>query len=115
MTTRLAGGGLYVLRGREPVPEPDLGRWAAWFERTASDGSRIVARWEHKGIEVSTVFLGVDHSFGDGAPLLFETMIFGGGSDGAIWRFATWAEAEEHHMATCRTLRAAQSQEEGKP
>lgn len=25
---------------------------------------------------VSTVFLGLDHSFGDGPPLIFETMVF---------------------------------------
>ena len=34
------------------------------------------------GIEVSTVFLGMDHNFGaTGPPLLFETMVFGGELD----------------------------------
>jgi len=29
--------------------------------------------------QVSTVWLGIDHGFGHGAPLIFETMVFGGG------------------------------------
>ena len=28
--------------------------------------------------EVSTVFLGLDHQFGKGPPILWETMVFGG-------------------------------------
>ena len=32
-----------------------------------------------------------------GAPLLFETMVFGGGLADSEWRYATWEEAEEGH------------------
>ena len=42
------------------------------------------------GVEVSTVWLGLDHNFGfSGPPLIFETMIFGGGDDldGRCWRW----------------------------
>jgi hypothetical protein len=48
-------------------------------------------------VSVSTVFLGLDHNFGEGgAPLLFETMVFGlPGED--CRRYSTWAEAEEGH------------------
>jgi len=51
-------------------------------------------------VRVSTTFLGLDHNFfGDGPPLLFETMIFG--ADGKPWdyqeRCTTWVQAEAMH------------------
>lgn len=46
------------------------------------------------GVEVSTVFLGIDHNFGfDVAPILFETMIFGGDHDQQMDRYSTETEA----------------------
>lgn len=49
-------------------------------------------------VNVSTVFLRLDHNFfGEGPPILFETMIFGGPLDGYQLRYATWEEAEEGH------------------
>ena len=46
---------------------------------------------------VSTVFLGIDHNFGEGKPLLFETMVFGGKLDEETERYSTWEEAVEGH------------------
>ena len=48
-------------------------------------------------IEISTVFLGLDHSFGGKKPLLFETMIFGGKLDQEQERYTTWEQAEKGH------------------
>lgn len=52
---------------------------------------------------ISTVFLGFDHSYGDGPPLLFETMIFNEIGCQAYEsyqpRFSTWDEAIEGHAA----------------
>ena len=56
-------------------------------------------------VTVSTVFLGLDHSFGDGPPLLFETMIFGGAQDGRNERYedrATALAGHERAMALVR-------------
>jgi hypothetical protein len=50
---------------------------------------------------VSTVFLGIDHNFGNGPPLLFETMVFGGEYDGYCKRYSTWEEAEGGHKTAC--------------
>lgn len=51
------------------------------------------------GQRVSTVWLGLDHSFGNGPPLIFETMVFGGryprDLDGE--RYATRDEALSGH------------------
>lgn len=48
---------------------------------------------------VSTVWLGLDHSFGDGAPVIFETMVFGEGSwtDQDCQRYSTELEARIGH------------------
>lgn len=48
-------------------------------------------------VHVSTVFLGLDHRFGEGEPILFETMIFGGKHDEYQERYCTWNEAAEGH------------------
>lgn len=48
-------------------------------------------------ITVSTVFLGLDHSFGEGPPVLFETMVFGGKHNEEQWRYCTWDQAEVGH------------------
>jgi hypothetical protein len=85
----------YLLNDDHSVrPTDDLLEWARAFETM----NRLVAEAEPiAGIRVSTVFLGLDHSFGDGPPRLFETMIFGGEHDGDQWRYSTWAEAEAGH------------------
>lgn len=43
--------------------------------------------------DVSTVWLGLDHRVGDGPPLIFETMVFGEGSDEVyVDRYATYID-----------------------
>jgi len=55
------------------------------FDWSSTD--RIVAKTDIDGeVEVSTVFLGLDHAVWDGPPMLFETMIFGGPHDNSQWR-----------------------------
>ena len=71
--------------------------WAKFFE---NDEDRRVDRTEFPdGTSVSTVFLALDHQFGDGPPLLFETMIFKGKSGESDYceRCSTWDEAVEMH------------------
>lgn len=53
------------------------------------------------GITVSTVLLGLDHNWGDGPPLIFETMIFGGEYDEYQERYSTREQAEEGHRVAC--------------
>lgn len=56
-------------------------------------------------VEVSTVFLGLDHAFGRTArPVLFETMIFGGPEDGDQRRWCTEEEAQRGHNAIVADL-----------
>ena len=87
----------YILEGREPKAV-DLMTWARSFGKT----DRHVADKEIGNVRVSTVFLGLNHSFGDGPPLLFETMIFGGEHDGYQERCSTYSEAEAMHEVACK-------------
>lgn len=84
----------YILEGKTPKAVDDVIEWGQWFEKA----NRQVAdtKLPH-GVRVSTVFLGLDHSFGDGPPILFETMIFGGKHNEYQERYATWEEAKSGH------------------
>jgi hypothetical protein len=85
--------GKYILDGHEPVEEPDLMRWAEWME--AND--RQIRLTVQGDVWVSTIFLGLDHNWDEGPPLLFETMVFGLTGDEYQERYSTWAEAEQGH------------------
>ena len=89
----------FILDGHEAKPANTM-EWAQWFE-TADRNVRSTILGEAR---VSTVFLGLDHSFGDGPPLLFETMIFGGSHDEYQDRCSTWDEAEAMHIRACNLV-----------
>lgn len=76
--------------------------WARLF-----DDERHVGDDNVDGVDVSTVWLGLDHSFGlQGAPLIFETMIFGGEFDQWQWRWHTERDAREAHRQIVAALAA---------
>ncbi len=56
---------------------------------------------------VSTVFLGLDHQYGDGPPLLFETMVFPKDSYSDLYceRYSTYDEAEAGHAKAVQGLK----------
>jgi len=87
-------GDKYILdENRKPVLCEDLMAWAKWVE----ESERTMKKTEKNGIKVSTMFLGLDHSFGDGPPMLYETVIFGGEHDQYQERYATEEEALKGH------------------
>lgn len=93
-----------------PVEEPDVLKWAKWFESATADQSRVVARTELPGdVIVSTVFLGLDHGWGFGKPVLWETMIFKGDEDGYQERYSSHEEALQGHE---RAVRVAKGEEQ---
>lgn len=87
--------GQYILDASgEPEYCDDLMTWGRWMET----GDRIIAKDKPlDGVSVSTVFLGLDHSFGEGPPILFETMVFGGEHDGEMERYTSKEAAIEGH------------------
>jgi hypothetical protein len=91
----------YILEGRETRPV-SLEEWAKWFET----GNRRVGQDTVGDKLVSTVFLGLDHSFGEPRPILFETMVFphGSWSEEYCARYSTYNEAEAGHKAVVEAL-----------
>lgn len=90
-------GDKYILVDGVPVICHDVLEWSKWFEKD----ERVVEQTEiqdDKTEQVSTVFLGLDHDWGNkGPPILFETMVFGGPLDQEIERYATLEEAKAGH------------------
>jgi hypothetical protein len=96
----------YILDGHTPVPV-DVLTWGAWMEDFEQ---RVVGRTAvAEGVDVSTVFLGMNLQFGEGPPLLFETMVRW--EDGPLnqeqERYPTWAEAEQGHARMVARVRDA--------
>lgn len=105
----------------EPQPV-ELLVWAEWFERTQAHGDRVVLQTHvtrrgrtierpferARGVFVSTVFLGLDHNFyGDGPPVLWETMIFAGPLSGEMRRYSSKLDALTGHAAMVERARKA--------
>lgn len=80
---------LYALRAQDLA----LDSW--WRRHTDIDAD----------VNVSTVWLGLNHQFGNGPPLFWESMIFGGNHDEHVWRYGSRAEALDHHEQIVRALR----------
>jgi hypothetical protein len=91
--------GLYILDGKTPIPCFDITKWGS-----QSKEDKTVGRDQFGDVSVSTVFLGMDHSFSGGTPVLFETMIFGGEYDQYQERYCTWDEAESGHQIACKLV-----------
>lgn len=109
---------MYFNRQGQPITMEEWGalRWTDDLER--NDYSRVgldtypaledlVDPLETRAVvTVSTVWLGINHSWGRGIPIIFETMIFGGDYDGELTRYATEAAAAEGHQQTIDDIRA---------
>jgi hypothetical protein len=95
---------LYYDRAGNPIA---LMEWAALFD---DHDIKVVAYTEIGPYRVSTVWLGLDHSWGHGPPLIFETMVFGpesaGGYDMDCRRYSTEEQARAGHDETVTLVRA---------
>ena len=92
----------FILDGHKAV-RVDLMTWAKWYEKA----DRKVAKDTVGESRISTVFLGMNHQWGKGPPLLFETMVFDGPLDGEQERCSTWEQAEAQHAAIVEKVKAA--------
>lgn len=100
---------LYMLGpDRRVVPVEDPVVWGKWFEENFKD--RVVHQTDVAGCRVSTVFLAIDHQFGTGPPVLWETMVFGDGRGADLdWDrcSGTYEQAETMHWKMCDRVCAA--------
>ena len=76
--------------------------WAGLLEDM--DYKRVRETTLPDGKWVSTVWLGLNHNWGDGPPLIFETMVFnkGSSSDLDCTRYSTEAQAIKGHEEMVR-------------
>jgi hypothetical protein len=100
----------YILDGHDAVA-CDMMTWAQWL--ADSIDRRRVAATTIGDANISTVFLGSNHAFNGGPPMIFETMVFGDPLDQEIERCSTWEQAEAQHAAMCERVRLAMREERG--
>lgn len=88
-----------------------LEAWANSYEASCDDpnGAWRIGADEIDGVRVSTVWLGLNHSW-TGGIAIFETMTFVDGNndqpwDEAQWRYATKENAREGHEIICEAIR----------
>jgi hypothetical protein len=85
---------------RDGTPCPDEMEWAKQFSRDHAQ-KRVRETILSNGLWVSTVWIGIDHAFNNGPPMIFETMVFPSkerlGEDLDMERYATEAEAIDGH------------------
>lgn len=89
----------YILdENKNPVACDDVAAWGEFMHN--KENKRVAFTKISDEVEVSTVFLGMDHSHGDSNdPLLFETMIFGGFLNQGLARYCTYQDALKGHEA----------------
>lgn len=88
------------------IATDDTIKWATWLN---SNNNRIVERTTSGRFTISTVFLGIDHSFRGDKPILFETMIFYIENENTHFleyqqRYSTYDEAIEGHKYALSNL-----------
>lgn len=92
--------GNYILVGDKAEQCTDMKKWAEWFAKN----ERTIIRTERDGSLMSTVFLGANHNYGEGVPILFETMLFNDATDSDesdCRRYSTMEEAKQGHIDMC--------------
>jgi len=89
-------------RDGTPYPEGDVGLFQ-WCEDLENESYRVIKQ-EHldNGYWVSTVWLGLNHQYGDGPPLIFETMVINPSGEWESFqrRYSTEADAIIGHLET---------------
>lgn len=85
-----------MLKNGEIVPTTDSLEFSKWFGDT--DQRRVDYTEIIDDVYVSTVCLGIDHNhYGEGPPVIFESMAFGGVGDEKQDRYCTLEEAKAGH------------------
>ena len=102
---------MYYDRSGKPIT---LLEWGSMFEDRTT--KRVAETTLPDGTWISTVWFGLDHRFGDGPPLIFETMVFPS-KDGLLYeldtyRYSTEEEAIKGHEEAVAKWSAAQQEKE---
>lgn len=98
--------GMHFDRAGLPISMKEWGQLGYGMDDYRRIGSTNIRRWW-----ISTVWVGLDMSFRNGPPLIYETMIFWrkpkkGGLNSTDWcmRYSTDKEARRGHSEVCRMI-----------
>jgi hypothetical protein len=93
-------------------PVDDVITWAKLFQLDRQLADTSIPQEIGPPIRVSTVFLGLDHGHCEKHPLIFESMVFGGGAllDGECERYCTWEAAMAGHEQMVARVRQVLSE-----
>ena len=97
-----------ILNDKHELVPVSLMEWARWLDKNPM--LRAVHQETVGEHFISTVFLGIDHSFGVGKPLWFETMVFCEGHENCelhedMDRYNNWAQAEKGHKKMVKKVK----------
>lgn len=110
----------YILDEQIVKPVETLEEWATARYDEDEEGKLtrtkdwIVKQETIHGKFISTVFLGMDHGWGEGPPIVFETMVFskeGDGIEDSVCRYSTWEEAEAGHAKAVELVKNEENKE----
>ena len=91
-----------------PVPCENLLDWARWF--TDNEDRRIVSYDTISNVDISTVFLGVNHNLYREVPMIYETMIFQKEGDNRVLdRYPTREAALRGHCTILEAMKKIQN------
>jgi hypothetical protein len=94
----------YILENRK-VKSVTESEFSEWYKTR----DIVISKTRVGTTGISTVFLIFDHDFtGNGPPILFETMVFGGKLNDFTERYSTFSEAESGHARIVRQVIRAQ-------
>jgi len=106
---RKLGLPLFILDGHQPVPCESEQDWQTWMKSPA----RRVADTRIDDVEVSTVFLGVEHNPNEaGQATLFETVVRVRDESRYLDRYPTWDEAMAGHERIVGRIRTTMQQDQ---
>lgn len=97
---------------KEIVGTDDIKKWGQFFEK---NNLRRVAKTQIGESFISTVFLGLGHSFVDGGdPVLWETLVFGGPLNDKMDRCSgKWADAVAMHKRMVKKVKKSVGESNG--
>jgi hypothetical protein len=99
MSDWLRGNYFFVMEDDHSIrPVGSMEEWCQWYEK-----AHCSIDWAGNAeLYVSTIFLGLNRNwFGEGPPILFETMVFGGEYNELTFRYSTYDEAIAGHKDVC--------------
>jgi hypothetical protein len=109
--------GIYYMfvDGKIKIPESRQ-EYYEWMEKDDGTNRRVELSVVEKGVEVSTVFLAINHAFSrDEKPILFESMVFDSENKSKLdqfqWRYKSLGDAKMGHYEIVNAIREGREPE----